>query len=179
MTPKIRATHDIMDTDPIGGRRSAVGGLIVPEFQQVPAAFQLPASTQKIPLHLRRHLLPHLPRTEGRTSVSRQQQLHLHVASQVISTWHSYSYVLRTPTVHLPSPISQKPTISHQPWPPSLPPTEPFHQHLGHDDAPNDSHSTILRYYGGILSIFRLVLERRSSYAAGSFTATCPTPLPT
>jgi hypothetical protein len=89
---------DIMDTDPIGGRRSAVGGrrsavggLIVPEFQ-LPSSFQLPP--KKNPLHLRRHLLPHLLTTEGRTSVSHQQQMHLHVASQVISTWHSYSYSL-------------------------------------------------------------------------------------
>jgi hypothetical protein len=60
--------------------------------------------------------------------------------------------------------------FSHQPWPPPPSPTQPFRQHPGHESTPNDSHSPILRYYGGRFSIFRLVPERRSSYAA---TATC------
>ena len=66
--------------------------------------------------------------------------------------------------------ITHKPTISRQPWPPPPSPTQPFRQHPGHESTPNDSHSPILRYYGGRFSIFRLVPERRSSYAA---TATC------
>jgi hypothetical protein len=76
------------------------------------------------------------------------------------------------------STLAQKPMISplRPPLPPS--PTEPFQQHLGHDNdnAPTDSHSPIvLWYYCGRFSIFRLVLERRSSYAATCVVGEIPT----
>jgi hypothetical protein len=68
---------------------------------------------------------------------------------------------------------------SRQCPPPPPPHTETFQQHSVHENTPTDSHSPILKYYGRRFSIFRPVLERRSSYAAGSFTVICQRPTTT
>ena len=76
---------------------------------------------------------------------------------------HPHHTPLQNPTIIIS--IASTPC----PWPPPSP-TQPFRQHPGHENTPNDSYLPILRYYGERFSLFRLVPERRSSYAA---TATC------
>ena len=55
--------------------------------------------------------------------------------------------------------------------------TNTFQQHPAHKNAPNDSYSysSILQYCCLRFSAMGLILERRSSYAAGSFDHEMPT----
>jgi len=53
--------------------------------------------------------------------------------------------------------------------------TNTFQQHPAHKNAPNDSYSSILQYCCVRFSAIGLILERRSSYAAGSFDHEMPT----
>jgi hypothetical protein len=49
-----------------------------------------------------------------------------------------------------PHPKSNAVTVDHGPWPPPPPPPtiyntmEPFQQHPGHENTPNDSHSSVI-----------------------------------
>lgn len=71
--------------------------------------------------------------------------------------------------------VALEPTISRQPWPPPMPPTEPFRQHPGHENIPIDSHSPILRYYAAIIFFWWLLFGRWSSYAVSNICHEIPT----